>query len=290
MAEIEALLDWRNRILKPFFFQGPPPEPLDAQAPSTILMWCKREFERGAIDKALSEPFFQTYDLLSRAAKKIIDNCGKKAPPEAQIYDDFEKQFKSFIDHIRILRRDSSDALMAVDPVTGLRTMASLRHDIKREQDRLDRKGDSYSLSHVGIDNMQDIEQKLDVRGQDAVLAHVGQIFARTLRSFDDAYYMGNGEYMIVLKHIEFMDACAVIDRMRKELDATQAVLPNNEKFHVTASFGVAEALPREGIEAVLTNVKQALDEAKQNGGNTVAEFHEVSMLERYARDHGKEE
>lgn len=282
VSEIEALLDWRNQILRQSFFPGASAKPADAQAPSAVLMWCRREAERGTVDRKLADRLGLVYDDLCKVARQAIDHQG---PMTLEIYDSLENQFEAFVTQVRRLQQDLADTAGAVDTVTGLRTVAGMRADLKREQDRFDRKGTSFSLANVEVDNLTDLQSRYDRRALDAVYAGVAQIIARTVRSFDDAYYLGRGEYLIVLKHVEFMDACAVMDRLRGEIEATPVFLPGGEKVKITTSFGISEALQRESIDVALGNAKAALNEAKAGGGNRVCEFREMSALEQYAKD-----
>lgn len=285
VSEIEALLDWRNQILRGAFYPGSNTKPADAQSPSALLVWCRREADRGTLDRKLADRLGLVHDELCKVARQVIDNQGA---PSLELYDSFENQFEAFVTQVRRLQQDLSDTAGAVDTVTGLRTVAGMRTDLKREQDRFDRKGTSFSLANVEIDNLQDLQSKHDRRAQDAIYANIAGVIARTLRSFDDAYYLGKGEFLIVLKHVEFMDACAVMDRLRCDIEATPVFLPSGEKLKITASFGVAEALQRESVEVAIEHAKAALNEARGGGGNRVSEFRETSALAQYAKDLNK--
>ena len=290
VSEIETLLDWRVTIMRQCFFPGSGSEQrqADAQAPSALLMWCKREAERSSIDRKIADHLEHVHGDLCGAAQMLISHCASGATPTLALYDAFENQFEGFITQIRRLQADVSDSVVAVDPVTGLRTVAGMRNDIKREQDRFDRKGTSFSIASVEIDNLAELQGKYDRRGQDVIYANLAQLIARTVRSFDDAYYLGKGEYLIALKHVEFMDACSVMDRLRNEIENTPVLMQNGEKLRITASFGIAEAMQRESADLSIENAKSARNTAKEEGGNRVKEFREKSALERYAIDIGK--
>lgn len=285
VSEIETLLDWRVTIMRQCFFPGSQPKAPDAHAPSALLMWCKREAERNAIDTKVADHLAKVHEDLCTGARVMLDYCAAGTAPTLALYDAFENGFESFVTQIRRLQADVSDSVVAVDPVTGLRTVAGMRNDIKREQDRFDRKGTSFSIASVEIDGLGEIQHQYDRRSQDVVYANVAQLIARTVRSFDDAYYLGKGEYLIALKHVEFMDACKVMDRLREEIEKTPVLMPNGEKLRVTSSFGIAEAMQREPADLSIENAKSARRMAKDEGGNRVKEFKERSALENYARD-----
>jgi diguanylate cyclase (GGDEF)-like protein len=289
VAEIESLLDWRNQILRECFFPGSQAKASDPQAPSALMLWCRREADRGTVERRVAERMAFVHEELCKSARQVLLHSATGAQPTLELYDAFEAMFENFITHIRRLQQDVADTAAAVDPVTGLRTVSGMRNDLQREQDRFDRKGASYCIASIEIDRLEELQQKLDRRSQDAVYATVAQVIAKAVRSFDDAYYLGKGEYLVVLKHVEFMDACAVMDRLRATLEATPIFLPNAEKTRVTVSLGVAEAQQREAPDVAIEHAKKALTEAKAAGGNRVEEYREVSALAQYVRETKKD-
>lgn len=282
VSEIENLLDWRNSIMRRSFYPQAQMQKPEYAPPSALLAWCQKEADRQTMDRKMCDRLMLVYQDLAREAQKVIDHEG--ALP-VEIYDSFSNQFDGYISQVRRLQQDLADTAGAVDTLTGLRTVSGLRNEIRREQDRFDRKGTSFSIASIEIDNLDALTQKHDRRQMDSIYASVAHLIARTVRSFDDAYYLGRGEYLIILKHVEFMDACSVMDRLRKEIDMTPVGLPSGDRVELTASFGIAEAQQREQSDQVVEHAKQARLQAKGAGGNRVAEYMEKSALEQYARD-----
>ena len=285
VSEIEALLDWRTQVLRKCLFPQAQTATIDPQPPSALLIWCKREADRNMLDRKIEERLSLVHEELARSGRTVMDHTANGAALTVELFDSFENQVEALVTQIRRLQQDLADTAGAVDSVTGLRTVAGMKGDLKREQDRYDRKGTSFSVANIEIDNLADVQSKYDRRFQDAIYAGIAHIIAKTLRSFDDAYYLGKGEYVIVLKHVEFRDACTVVDRLRAEIELTPIFFAGGEKAKVTASFGICEALPRESADLAVTNAKSALQEAKGAGGNRVSEYRERSALEQYAKD-----
>lgn len=285
ITEIESLLDWRNHLLRQCFFSDTQARAADSHPPAALLLWCRRGAESGAIDRKVVERMTVAHEELSTAAQGLLDHCSGVVTPTLALYDGFGIRFDGFVTQIRRLHQDIADAGMAVDAVTGLRTVSGMRGDLKREQDRFDRKGTSFSIADVEIDKLEELGQKYDRRTLETIFAAVAHMIARTIRSFDDAYFLGKGEYLVILKHVDFMDACAVMDRLRGEIDAATITLPDGGKARITASLGIAEALQRESADVALGNAKTALQAAKNGGGNRVHEYRETSILEQYAKD-----
>lgn len=285
LTEVETLLAWRGQVVRQCFFPAEQKQPADAHAPSVLLMWCRRAAESGKIGRQQIEGVVAVHEELCKAAQKMLSHGG---PPPPDLYDAFENQFEGFIARLRHLQQEVADSGLSVDPVTGLRTASGMMDDLRREQDRYDRKGPPFSLAAIGIDRLPELEQRHDRRAMDAIVQSVAQAVARTVRSFDDAYVTGRGEFLLVLKNIGFEDACAVMDRLRAEVAGMPVFLPGGDKIRVTASFGLAEALQKEEVALSLRNAQRALVQARDAGGNRVFEFRETSALEQFAKDTGR--
>lgn len=284
VSEIEALLDWQNDILRQCLFPSAQVREADPRAPFALVEWCKREMEKNILDPKFVERMESVHAELSASAEKAIAHCREGKALTVDLYDALEHQCEAFATHIRRLQQAMSDSAVAVDAITGLRTVAGMRNDIKREQDRFDRKGTSFSISAVEIDNMLLLSQKYDRRTMEGIYAHVAKRMTATMRSFDDAYFLGRGEYIIVLKHLDFLDACAVMERLRVQIAGSPYVSPSGEEIDITASFGITEAMQRDTADLGIEHAQSALFDAKTKG-NCVVEYKELSALARYAQD-----
>lgn len=285
LAEIEALLDWKGQLLRAAMFPGSSSKTVESAPPTAFIEWCEREAARGGIEKKSIEKLLLLHQDLGTVGRAISDAAAGGTALGLENYDAVEHRIEAYVTELRRLEQDLMTVSTAVDPVTGLRTVSGMRTDLKKEQDRLDRKGTSFSIGNIEIDNIKDLLEQHDRRTQESIFGVIGQVIGQTIRSFDDAYYLGKGEYLVCLKHVEFMDACAVVDRLRAQIADHRIVLPQGGDTTVTVSIGIAEALPKEDIDTVLTNAKTALGRAKGGGGNRTQEFLEMSVLQQYARD-----
>jgi diguanylate cyclase (GGDEF)-like protein len=279
VAEIEALLDWKHDVLRNAFFPADKLRDTEEKAPEAMLIWCRAQAEKGSLDKQVVDRMALVHAELCKQAKQL-----SQGGITAGLYDTFENQFNAYVTQIRRLQQDLTASSISVDGVTGLRTLAGMQADIKKEQDRFDRKGTSFSIACIHLDGLPELQARFGKQKMDLIYAHAAHVISRSMRSFDDAYYADNGEYLIVLKHIDFLDACAVMDRLRGEIEHSPAYV-DGDKLKVTASFGISEALAKESHEVAIEHAKSALMEAKASGGNRVMEFREMSALEQYAKD-----
>lgn len=284
VAEIETLLDWQNDVLRQCLFPEAQVRPADTHAPSALLLWCQREQEKNLLDPKFVEKMQSIHGLLGAAADAAIAHCAGGQPLTVELYDELEHQCEAFATCLRRLQQAMADSAMSVDPVTGLRTVAGMRNDIQREQDRFDRKGAPFSIAAMEIDNVDALLQHYDRRTMEGVYGHVAQVVTGLIRSFDDAYFLGRGEYLLVLKHLEFAQAGTVMERLRGQVEGTPYLLPDGSQINLTASFGLTEALPRDTPDLGIEHAQSALLDAKDRG-NCVMEYKEMSALSRYAQD-----
>lgn len=264
VAEIEAVMEWHARLLRGFFYPeagAPPPEP-------------------PACPAALSEQLQLAYQQLHDHAKRL------STPPAQTQYDAVAASLKAYILALCRLQQEMPAAGAEKDPVTGLFLSEKIYADLKVEQERFERKGALFSVAVMAVDHVPELQARYDSGTQDLVYAHLAQIVSKTLRSFDDAYYAGKGEYFMTLKQVDFLDACAAVDRLQHEIVTTPFVLPEGKKVNVTVSFGIAEAIKQESSDLVLVHAQEALQAAQAAGGNCINEYREKSKLVRFTLEH----
>lgn len=283
VSEIEALTAWRDALLRHNLYgETVDGVPVSPTPPDSLMRWCEKESLRGGEERKSIDRVHLVFAELSRIGQELST---MREPMPAAVYDRFTQQFNAYIGHIRRLYQELSDKLGSVDGLTGLRTAAGLRAELKREQDRFDRKGTPFSIASIRVDHVEQLQSRHHTAQIDAIFAGVARSIAGTIRSFDDAFYLGQGEYLVILKHVEFMDACAVMDRLCGEIASSGIVLPDGQRVEVTASFGIGEAQEKEQPEGVLEHAKAARLQAEAAGGNRVQEYQERSALEHFARD-----
>ncbi len=282
IAETESLFAWRTAILRLCFYPASVSSVPEIKRESALLSWCSQQADESKMDKRLVDQLNHHHALLQKAAQDMLDLAvvGKM---DVAAYDALEQNFLGYVTQVEHLQHEHGPAAANMD--MGLRNAAEMRNDVKREQDRYDRKGASFSVAAISVDDVVSIHQKYDLGEQNAIFTHIGKMIAQAVRSFDDAYYTGNGSYLLVLKHIDFLDACSVMDRLRGEVEKKAVPLPNGDEISVTASFGVAQAQEKEDYNIPIDAALDALKKAIAKGGNCVEEHHEISSLARYVKE-----
>lgn len=283
LSDMEAHADWHGQIIRRVFFPEAPDRSTVALAPPMALIdWCEKEVKAGTLDSKVVDRFLVIHQEVVVSAEALL----KQKPPALAGFDAFERLFEAYIRALQRLEQDVLAINTSIDPVTGLRGVGGMWTELKRELDRRDRKGEPFCLCAIEIDRLHDICMRFDRRGQEKIYTGVANILVVSLRSFDDAYYLGKGEFLLCLKHVDLSDAISVMERMRAQIEQTDVPAGEGvDVLRVTVSMGLAEPMPGEKIDAVVANAKKAREQAKADGGNRVEEFRELSPLAQYARD-----
>jgi len=120
------------------------------------------------------------------------------------------------------------------------------------------------------LDHFKEVNDKYGHLCGDAVLAAVGVRMRDVLRGSDLKCRYGGEEFLVLLPETPLEGAKRVADTLRREL-ADLPIHWKDETLGITASFGVAVALPSEiDSEAILGRADAALYRAKEQGRNCV--------------------
>jgi diguanylate cyclase (GGDEF)-like protein len=126
----------------------------------------------------------------------------------------------------------------------------------------------------VAVADLDHFKQVNDAHGHDAgdqVLKTFSEILKTHSRKSDICGRLGGEEFLLALTHATNSDAWIVIERIRRELEATEFVF-RGRSLKVTASFGVAGFAGRQApdFNDLVTQADDALYTAKRLGRNRI--------------------
>ena len=139
----------------------------------------------------------------------------------------------------------------------------------------------------VKVDNYELIAQlptPEEVRGY---IKLVADLIKLSLRSFDDAYYMGKDEFVLCLKQADVTGGVSALERLRKELETQDVALKSasGEIVPLSVSCCIAEPLGDDNVEELIRNLRLDLQDTGYKKSDTVLEYHELSPLQRYMQE-----
>jgi len=200
----------------------------------------------------------------------------------------FQQKFEAFIGVLRALERDCVLEDNGLDYLTGLFSKRVLFRDLAKQLEKLSRKGQPFSIAYILIDRYDDIVQTMTEESTLPFTRKVAAMIRSSIRSFDEAYRAGPGEFVIILQQSDITGGLAALDRLRNQLNQEKLELEFGEqKIPISLSSCVAEPVEHDTPQMLLDNLREDLKKAIAEGGNThgqILQYQEISPLQRYVQ------
>tara|TARA_R110001592_G_scaffold16881_10_gene71652 strand:- start:14294 stop:15208 length:915 start_codon:yes stop_codon:yes gene_type:complete len=230
---------------------------------------------------ALHADLFETSDVLLASVKK------NNAKPSHKDFKNFVTIYEEFMVYVRRLEKDFMKEGSGYDSFTGLRSAKMLKHDVKRELERLARQGKNFCIAMGRIDNFDFIRNNAPQSEVDGYVKLVAGLIKLSIRSFDDAYYLGGDEFILCLKQADLAGGIAALERLRRELERQNIVLEPNagEQKPLSMSCCIAEPVESDDVDDLLNNLKADLQNTEEEKTDTVLRYRELSPLQRFVKE-----
>jgi diguanylate cyclase len=161
------------------------------------------------------------------------------------------------------------------DQLTQVLNRRGLDRVYDAESARADRHARPLSLAMLDIDNFKALNDRLGHQAGDSALVHLTHSIRESLRTSDVIARYGGEEFVILLPETERDHAVHVMTRVQREL-TRRFFLHNHERILITFSVGVAERVPGEAQDDLISRADRALYQAKQLGKNRVIAAEEA--------------
>ena len=166
-------------------------------------------------------------------------------------------------------------SLSYLDGLTGLANRRHFDETLQREWSRAARSGGDLAVVMVDVDHFKKLNDLLGHPEGDRCLREVAQVLATGVaRAGDLVARFGGEEFVVLLPQTSPEGAAHLAEELRQRVEALALANPGSPFRVVTASFGVATAVPRDGgtPAELLAAADEALYDAKSAGRNRVAE------------------
>jgi diguanylate cyclase (GGDEF)-like protein len=166
---------------------------------------------------------------------------------------------------------DVSDRIRAAerDHLTGLFTRAWVTERLPTVLAGAHRRATPVSLFLLDLDHFKEINDTYGHVAGDGVLARAAGAVLANLGPREHGVRYGGEEFLVVLPEHDADSAVGVAERIRTALEGLDFT-GSADGLGLTGSFGVAERLPDERVEAWLARADDALYAAKGAGRNRV--------------------
>lgn len=268
---IEDYTAWFIRINAALLYpKEEKPDILDV--PSSFANWVEDDAVKNSLNAALLQNIEQLHGEMLTVAARIFQHIQSKTKPVHSDYVEFKNLYEGFLGRLRRLEKDNAQEGSGVDDITGLRHFSAIKNDTKKELERVARQGNPFSLVMARIDRFAGQPD------QDKAVGMSVATIRECMRPFDDAYYIGNGLFLISLKQADIIGAEAAVGRLQQSLSQDE---DNTGKM--TMSYCMIEPTPGDEVETVLQNMQQDLSD-HINDEDAVLKFIEISPLERFVQ------
>jgi diguanylate cyclase (GGDEF)-like protein len=158
--------------------------------------------------------------------------------------EDFNQLIKLFDQSSILIERallyQKVEELSITDDLTKLFNTRYLNRSIEMEIQRSLRYRTSVSLIFMDIDYFKHVNDRYGHLVGSKILAEVGQLLIKNLRSVDVVVRYGGDEFVIVLPHTPPVAAAQIAERIRKAVERNIFLEKEGYTLRITASFGVA--------------------------------------------------
>lgn len=286
LTEIAAdHLDWFMQLTKRILFVDEQKEGQSFSRPVSYTAWYDEILEKTDIDEELLLGLNTRYERFVNLSDKLINNNLKsKQPASYQEYDELTRFFEGFMDTLRRVEKELILDEKGVDVETGLRRKTVLNKDMDREMQRLARQGKPFSLALVRIDHFEKISEAEGDRTVEYV-KHISELIKKSVRSFDDAYRVDDGEFILSLKQADVTGGVRALERLKELLEGYTYEFTSGKLDSKMASLSccIAEPLPHDDINELIENMRKDLDTTDKDE-DAVLEYYELSPLQRYIK------
>jgi diguanylate cyclase (GGDEF)-like protein len=158
------------------------------------------------------------------------------------------------------------------DALTGLNNRRYFDKVLPQEYERAHRDGLPFSLMMIDVDNFKLFNDTHGHHLGDRILATIGRVLRKTLRSIDFAFRYGGEEFVVILPDTDLESAHKVAERIRERVIVESGkLLRHPDDRPVTVSVGIS-SYPRDAAcsMTLLAMADQLLYQAKRSGRNRV--------------------
>jgi diguanylate cyclase (GGDEF)-like protein len=165
-------------------------------------------------------------------------------------------------------QRDELLLMAQTDGLTGLLNRRAFEEVLRLEIRTLDGSKTDSALLLVDIDQFKSINDDFGHLRGDEVIRRVSKALKAAARPADVLARFGGDEFVVLLRHLNGVQAMAVAERFRFEIAALQG-LPGN--MAITASVGLAFLHAMDSPYSLIGRADEALYRSKSDGRNRVS-------------------
>lgn len=282
MPVLDEHVIWYGKLVRSYFEA----KPFNEATPSVFVEWLVKAQADKNISPATADKVRRIHEGLIHAAHSFATKSIEREKMPVAEYNELSRHYEEFIQAMRQIELDQAVENSGFDEKTGLRSLKVLQSDIDREMERRARRGNPFSLALIKINKFKD-----EWRGDEATCApmvrKISESIKECLRSFDDAYYLGDEYFLLSLKHADMIGSQAALSRFNQAITSAHIPKPDDSFEEISVSSVVSEPTQGDKLEDLLANMKKDLQGIDAKG--TVLQYSDMSPLQRYLHSMSKD-
>ena len=285
---LEEHAAWFHKVVQCLFYADLDDISCMITKPTSFAQWfVQANRQDGGIQAEVVEKLSALHaDLLKISDVLIYSSQETRERPSYKNFNKLLTVYEEFSLYIRRLEKDLMMEEGGYDLSTGLRSSKMLAKDFEREMDRIARQGKSFCVSMARIDNFDLLKAQSAHDEVDGYIKLISSLIKLSIRSFDDAYYMGGNEFILSLKQADVSGGIAALERLRKELERQDiSVSTPDGSLPLSLSCCIAEPVDGDKVDDLIKNLRVDLgkNETMQKS-DSVLQYYELSPLQRYVQ------
>jgi diguanylate cyclase (GGDEF)-like protein len=160
--------------------------------------------------------------------------------------------------------------ITSIDPLTGLTNRREFQIRLEDELERARRYSLNLALLMIDIDGFKACNDSFGHVAGDMMLQAVAKVLQRSVRRFDVCARYGGDEFAIMTPGSDAVRALQSAERIRRRIAMFQSEGDAPDAPRLTASIGVAVAVPGQSSIQLITLADRALYRAKASGRDCV--------------------
>lgn len=226
----------------------------------------------------------EQHHMLDAIASELIDASKAKDPKAHAQFTNFSELFREFMKGLQKTCQSLILEEWGLDVLTGLKNKRAMYAELSQEMERLSRHGQAFSLAIARIDDYEEIRINFGDEEADKITKQAAGFVRSALRSFDGAYNVGNGEFVLSLKQASIVGGQKALERLRIELENANVTYNlGGVDCRLSMSCCVAEPLPEDDLEQLLEGLRKDLSGHKADEG-AVLTYIEMSPLQQFVK------
>jgi diguanylate cyclase len=269
---------WYGKMMRVFFERSTDVPPI----PTVFDEWVGGAERDHALSEGITQRLRRLHADMVKAGTVFIAKAMMWDQNPLDEFNEFTRHYEEFIQFMRYVEREQALDNSGIDDRTGLRSTKVMLDDINREMHRRSRRGNPFALALLRINDYSD-QWAEEEESFMLTIRKIADQIRYTLRSFDDAYYLGGAYFLVSLKHADGVGSQVAASRLSSGVASAHIAQPQSPGKEISIVALVSDPVEGQDIVTLIEHMK--LDMGGVAAGGTVLQYNDLSPLQRMAKN-----